>query len=396
MASAAASGTSLARLLSSRAHLALRTAFLPKNAISSGGLTINRLHANLTVSATQTQFSRNTSSCRRPTLARASIGQVVLVANFSTGIPNNMSIPNEVDPVVSSEWLHSHLSNPNVKVIDASWYMPGDNRNPFEEYKSCHVPGALFFDVDGVVDPTTSLPHMLPNETAFAAAVSALGIQNSDTVVVYDGKGIFSAARVWWMFRTFGHKDIFVLDGGLPDWRAKGYNVESSTSLDLLSKISKASEVVKKTYKGEQVGASSFRAVYQPDLVWSLEQVQANINDANRVLVDARSKARFEGTVPEPRKGIRGGHVPGSKCVPFNEVLRDGKTLLEKEVLRSKFEDAGVPLLSPIVASCGTGVTACILALALHRLGKNDVAVYDGSWTEWGGLSETPVATHSG
>ncbi|MCO5569718.1 hypothetical protein L7F22_023433 [Adiantum nelumboides] len=357
-------GAPLARVLSSRVQLLLHKSYFSKSTLSPPGLAFKKLHANLTMSVIKGQPFTSISH-RQPGLAFASLGQAGPVANFASEIAQKLGSQKEMDPVVSPEWLYSRLSDPNIKVIDASWYMPGDNRNPFQEYKACHIPKALFFDVDGVVDPTSNLPHMLPTEDAFAAAVSALGIKNTDTLIIYDGKGIFSAARVWWMFQTFGHQNVF------------------------------SSEVVKKVYQGQQVGATSFKAKLQPDFVWSLDQVKANIEDAKRVLVDARSKARFDGLAPEPRKGIRGGHVPGSKCVPFIEVLKDGAMLLEKEELRSKFDKAGVSLISPIVASCGTGVTACVLALALHRLGKNDVAVYDGSWTEWGGLPDTPIQTSS-
>ncbi|KAG6555412.1 hypothetical protein Mapa_002639 [Marchantia paleacea] len=297
-------------------------------------------------------------------------------------------------PVVSVDWLHQHLKDPNVKVLDASWYMPGDKRNPLKEYQECHVPTALFFDVDGVVDPTSELPHMLPTEAAFAAAASALGLSNEDSLIVYDGKGLFSAARVWWMFRAFGHENVWVLDGGLPKWRAKNYPVESTVSPDVLEKIESASSSVRKIYTQEQVEPSTFKAELQQHLVWSRDQVLNNIGDKRYQLVDARNKGRFDGTVPEPRKGIRGGHIPGSCCVPFPEVLSSEGTLLEANELAGKFGGAGLSLDSPIVASCGTGVTACILALALHRLGKKDVAVYDGSWTEWGMDLNTPVASN--
>eukprot|EP00249_Psilotum_nudum_P011302 c23090_g1_i1 orf=489-1757(-) len=296
--------------------------------------------------------------------------------------------------LVDVHWLHDHLKDENVKVLDASWYMPADQRNPLNEFKALHIPGSLFFDVDGVVDPTSNLPHMLPTEGAFAAAASALGLQNNDMIVVYDGKGIFSAARVWWMFRVFGHDNVTVLDGGLPQWRASCYELESNVSEDVLARVQAASEAVRKSYQGLQVDTSGFRATFQPQLVWSCEQVKENIKERKYQLVDARSKARFDGVAPEPRKGIRGGHVPGSLCVPFGDVLKDGRTLMVPEELEAKFQEAGVSLSDPVVASCGTGVTACVLALALHQLGK-EAAVYDGSWTEWGGLSDTPISTNA-
>ncbi|XP_059661871.1 thiosulfate/3-mercaptopyruvate sulfurtransferase 1, mitochondrial-like [Cornus florida] len=297
------------------------------------------------------------------------------------------------EPVVSVDWLHANLREPDIKVLDASWYMPDEQRNPLQEYQVAHIPGALFFDVDGISDRTTNLPHMLPSEEAFAAAVSALGIENKNGVVVYDGKGIFSAARVWWMFRVFGHDRVWVLDGGLPRWRASGFDVESSASSDAILKASAASEAIEKVYHGQAVGPITFQTKFQPHLVWTLEQVKKNVEDNTHQHIDARSKARFDGVAPEPRKGIRSGHVPGSKCIPFPQMLDSSQTLLSADELKKKFDQEGISLDSPVVTSCGTGVTACILALGLHRLGKTDAVVYDGSWTEWGGESDTPVLT---
>ncbi|KAI3466314.1 hypothetical protein Pfo_022977 [Paulownia fortunei] len=314
-------------------------------------------------------------------------------AAFASQASFSMQSLSTNEPVVSVDWLHANLREPDVKVLDASWYMPDEKRNPLQEYQVAHIPGALFFDVDGVSDQTTNLPHMLPSEEAFAAAVSALGIENKDGLVVYDGKGIFSAARVWWMFRVFGHDRIWVLDGGLPRWRTSGFDVESSASSDAILKASAASEAIEKVYQGQRVGPITFQTYFQPHLVWSLEQVQKNIEEQTHQHVDARSKARFDGVAPEPRKGIRSGHVPGSKCIPFAQMLDGSQTLLPADELKKRFGQEGISLDSPVVTSCGTGVTACILALGLHRLGKTDVPVYDGSWTEWGTNPDTPVTS---
>ncbi|KAK4711270.1 hypothetical protein R3W88_005783 [Solanum pinnatisectum] len=296
------------------------------------------------------------------------------------------------EPVVSVDWLHANIRDPDLKVLDASWYMPDEQRNPLQEYQVACIPGALFFDIDGITDRTTNLPHMLPSEEAFAAAVSALGIKNKDGVVVYDGKGIFSAARVWWMFRAFGHDKVWVLDGGLPRWRASGYDVESTAPGDAILKSSAATEAIEKVYQG-QVGPTTFQTKFRPHLVWTLDQVKRNIQDKTYQHIDARSKARFDGVAPEPRKGINSGHIPGSKCIPFPQMLDGSQTLLSREELEKKIGQEGISLDKPIVASCGTGVTACILVLGLHRLGKTDIPVYDGSWTEWATQPDTPLST---
>ncbi|KAG9141688.1 hypothetical protein Leryth_019293 [Lithospermum erythrorhizon] len=233
---------------------------------------------------------------------------------------------------------------------------------------------------------------MLPSEKAFVAALSALGIENNDRVVVYDGKGIFSSPRVWWMFRVFGHDRVWVLDGGLPRWHASGYDVEPSATTDGTKKASAASEAVELSYKGQMVGSIvTFQTRFQPHLVWTLEQIKKNIEDKTHQHLDARSQARFDGVAPEPREGIRSGHVPGSKCIPFNQMLDDSQTLLPADELKKKFDHEGISLDRPIVISCGTGVTACIVALGLHRLRAADIPVYDGSWTEWVGNPDVPM-----
>ncbi|XP_028752459.1 thiosulfate/3-mercaptopyruvate sulfurtransferase 1, mitochondrial [Neltuma alba] len=297
------------------------------------------------------------------------------------------------EPVVTVDWLYANLTDPDLKVLDASWYLPDEQRNPIQEYQAAHIPGALFFDIDRIADQTTDLPHMLPSEEAFAAAVSALNIANKDRVVVYDGKGIFSAARVWWMFRVFGHDKVWVLDGGLPKWRASGYDIKTSASSNAILKSSAATEAVEKVYQGQPVGPISFQTKFQPHLVWSLEQVKRNIEEKSYQHIDARSKPRFDGVAPEPRKGIQSGHIPGSKCVPFVQLLDAQQTLLPADEIKKRFDQEGISLDDPIMTSCGTGVTACVLVLGLHRIGKHDIAVYDGSWTEWALQSDTAKET---
>lgn len=331
-----------------------------------------------------------------PSMASSNIGAIHCSTTESPGMTFSTSFHSMAhnEPVVSPDWLQDNLRKPDIKVLDASWYMPDENRSPFQEYQVAHIPGAVFFDVDGISDRKSNLPHMLPSEEAFSAAVSALDIHNKDGVVVYDGKGIFSAARVWWMFRVFGHDRVWVLDGGLPHWHASGFDVESSASGDNILKSNAAVEAVEKVYQQQPViGSTTFEARLQHHLIWTLEQVRENIDGQTHQHIDARSKARFDGVAPEPRKGIRTGHVPGSTCIPFGQLLDASQKLLPKEELLKKFEQEGISQDRPVVTSCGTGVTACILSLGLHRLGKTDVPVYDGSWTEWGSHPDTPVRT---
>lgn len=266
--------------------------------------------------------------------------------------------------IVSTEWLEKHLQDDAIRILDASWHMPAENRSPQADYEAEHIPGAQFFDIDAISDPVSDLPHMLPSEQQFAEAVSKLGIANKHHVIVYDTKGIFSAPRVWWTFRTFGHKAVSVLDGGLPKWKAEN----------------------RPLLKGpEKTAPQNYNAKKNVLLVKSREEVASISKSGEADIVDARAGARFRGEVPEPRAGLRSGHIPGSCNLPFGEVLMPPyQTLRTAPELRQLFETAGLNLEKPVIATCGSGLTACILVLALHQIGKSDVSVYDGSWSEWG------------
>jgi thiosulfate/3-mercaptopyruvate sulfurtransferase len=274
------------------------------------------------------------------------------------------------DALVSTEWLAQHLSAPDVRVVDATYFLPGSDRDARAEYNERHIPGAVFFDIDAIADRTSRLPHMLPDAEAFAAAVGALGIGRGDRVVVYDVRGVVSAARVWWTFRAFGHDAVAVLDGGLRKWRAEGRPVESGTPTPT---------------------ARPFAARLRPELVRDLGAMRANLTSRSAQVLDARSAGRFAGTEPEPRAGLRGGHIPGSLSLPYETLYRADGTLKAPDELGAAFRAAGVDLGRPVVTTCGSGVTASVLALALYLVGRPDVAVYDGSWSEWGGRSDTPI-----
>jgi thiosulfate/3-mercaptopyruvate sulfurtransferase len=272
--------------------------------------------------------------------------------------------------LVSTDWLAAHMGAPDLRVVDGSWHMPQAKRDPRREFLDSHIPGAVLFDIDAIADHTTALPHMLPSEGEFARAVGALGIGEGDRVVVYDTRGVVSAARVWWTFRAFGHETVAVLDGGFPKWRAEGRPVASGAV---------------------QPAPRPFVAKLRPERVRTLEQVRANLSTHDEQVLDARSRGRFTGADPEPRPGLRGGHIPGSLNLPSDELYRPDATLLPSPRLRQAFEDAGLDLGKAVVTSCGSGVTASVLALALHLVGQDRVAVYDGSWSEWGGRADTPV-----
>jgi thiosulfate/3-mercaptopyruvate sulfurtransferase len=275
-----------------------------------------------------------------------------------------------MDPLVSTEWLAKHLGEPGLRVLDGSWHMPQLKRDPRAEFAQAHVPGAVFFDIDAIADHATDLPHMLPDAAAFARAVGALGVGTGDRVVVYDVHGVVSAARVWWTFRVFGHDAVAVLDGGLRKWRAEGRPVESGAA---------------------SPAPRAFEASFRPELVRDLGALRANLVGHVAQVLDARSAGRFAGTEPEPRTGLRGGHIPGSLNLPYDTLYREDGTLKPPNELRAAFQRAGLDLARPVVTTCGSGVTASVLALALYLVGRRDVAVYDGSWSEWGGRPDTPI-----
>tara|TARA_Y100000588_G_scaffold356693_1_gene413208 strand:- start:689 stop:1549 length:861 start_codon:yes stop_codon:yes gene_type:complete len=273
-------------------------------------------------------------------------------------------------PVVTAGWLLKNYELESIRVVDGSWHLPSLNRNAKQEFVDQHIPRSVFFDIDKIADTSNTLPHMIPSEKEFAEHISALGITNTQHVIAYDSTGIGSAARIWWMFRLFGHQKISVLDGGLPAWKKLGPVASGKPS----SKV------------------SNFVASFNPNLVRTLKQMEENLRSKQDQVLDARSRGRFDGVEPEPRKGLQSGHIPNSHNLPFTEIYNsDTKSLLAEPLLSKMFAKAGIDTRGPVVTSCGSGVTACNLALALYVLGNTQVAIYDGSWTEWGGQANIPI-----
>lgn len=274
--------------------------------------------------------------------------------------------------LVSTDWLKAHLKDPDLRLLDASWYLPGEARDPKAEYDAAHIPGTRFFDIDEISDLRSELPHMVPPVEKFMSRMRAMGVGDGHQVVVYDGAGIFSAPRVWWLFRLMGKTDVAVLDGGLPKWVAEGGEV---TDLD---------PVIRDRHMTVQ---------RQNAIVRDVTQVAAASKLRDHEIIDARSAARFSGEADEPREGLRSGHIPNSKNVPFGMLLNANGTMKDPEALKVAFETAGVDLSKPAITTCGSGVTAAILYLGLERIGHQHISLYDGSWSEWGMYNDLKVET---
>jgi thiosulfate/3-mercaptopyruvate sulfurtransferase len=275
--------------------------------------------------------------------------------------------------LTETDWLASEIEAPDIVIIDGSWHMPSEGRDARAEYLEEHIPGAIFFDIDEIADTKSALPHMLPPPEKFSSRMRSMGIGDGSRIVVYDTSGMFSAARVWWTFRVMGFDDVTVLNGGLPKWKREGLPLES----------------------GEPAPRSTrhFTSRRNADLVRDVYDMKSIIKDHSAEILDARSADRFAGKVAEPRPGVRSGHIPGSLNVPYGKLVNADGTLKSKSELERVFARAGVDLGKPVITSCGSGITASVLALALAEIGHRRTAVYDGSWSEWGADQSLPVET---
>jgi thiosulfate/3-mercaptopyruvate sulfurtransferase len=277
-----------------------------------------------------------------------------------------------MDSLVSTEWLAAALGAPDLAIIDASWFMPAAGRDARGEYEAAHITGAVYFDLDDISDPANPLPHMMPDAARFASRMRALGLGDHERIVVYDNSPVHSAARAWWMLRTFGARDVAILDGGLPKWLAERRPTQSGTPA---------------------AGPGHFTPRLDADRIADKAAVLALIGAGSHEIVDARGAARFAGTEPEPRAGLAAGHIPGARNLPQGELFNPDNTFKRGAALRAAFDAAGIDLARPMVTTCGSGVTAAIVLFGAHLLGKDDVTLYDGSWTEYGGDPATPKAT---
>jgi thiosulfate/3-mercaptopyruvate sulfurtransferase len=276
-------------------------------------------------------------------------------------------------PLVTTEWLTDEQSKPDLIVFDATKYLPNEEKDGKTEFLAAHIPGARYFDIDKVADPDTDLPHMVPTPGRFAKLMAVMGVSNNSRLVFYDQKGLASAARGWWLMRLFGHDNAAVLDGGLPKWRAEGRPVQAGEALT--------------------PGHAEFRPDFRARKLRAIGDLLQNVGTQAELVLDARATGRFTGATPEPRAGMRAGHIPGSASLPYTELLNADGTFRPVEMLRARFAAAGMDPSKIPVTSCGSGVTACILTLGLVLAGLPEGAVYDGSWTEWGGRADSPVET---